>query len=70
MPQSQHERKKVVLIPYPLDNREDIENRIKACGQNIHSPYSWYREDVRRLLIICDFLHTENMELKAQQEEE
>ncbi len=70
MPQSQHERKKVVINPYPLTNRDDVEARIIACAENIHSPYSWYREDVRRLLIICDILHTENMELKAQQKED
>ncbi len=68
MPQSQ--RKKQILEPYPLDSREEMVNRIKACGMNIHSPYSWYREDVRRLLIICDVLHTENVELKHQLEED
>ena len=68
MPQSQ-QRKRQILEPYPLNGREEIEARIKSCGANIHSPYSWYREDVRRLLIICDFLHTENMELKNEQEE-
>ena len=67
MPQ---ERKRVVLEHYPLDNRDKIESRIRACGLSIHSPYSWYREDVRRLMIICDFLYTENMELKNQQEED
>ena len=63
-------RKRQILEQYPISGRDEIEKRIKACATNIHSPYSWYREDVRRLSIMCDFLYTENMQLKDEQEED
>ena len=42
--------------------REIIEQRLKNC-QSIHSPYSWYREDVAQLLAIIDVLEMRLKEL-------
>lgn len=58
MSEHTHKRERVVIEPFPLNRREEILNRLEATKDNIHSPYSWYREDVRMLLIQLDFLHT------------
>ena len=40
-----------------FEGRNEIEERIKAC-QSIHTPYSWYREDMQRVLGLLDVLFT------------
>lgn len=63
-------RKKVELKEYPLTNRDEVNKRLAGCKDNIHSPWSWYRQDVLRLLAVADILYTENQYLKSQQKEE
>lgn len=52
------ERKVVKIIPAEIPRREELEQRLKTVGNNIHTPHCWYREDVQRLLAYCDGLHT------------
>lgn len=58
-----HERQKAIIEEFPLERREEILKRLEVCKDNIHSPWSWYREDVRMLLINIDHLHTRYLKI-------